>query len=457
MASLDLNSYLTDKEKKPVVIGAIILLCSILAIGLFVANSTSYAVVVDGEQVAVVNSEALLNQALADVAEDKAQEIGQSVKVASDLEVKEIKRERNTTDLENLREILADKLAYTTAAVAIVVDGEEKLVVENQEIAEELIERLIEEYKPGEDSDLELKDIEIVESIEFTDAEIGIGEFTEAEMAFNLLANGVEVVETYEVVSGDTLWTIARDNNMRVADLQEANPQLETELLSIGQELSLVKLEPMVNVVAELKQLRTEAIAFETTYQNNSNMYRGQNEVVQAGTRGEREVTYHVVQQNGRTMAREEVASTVVKEPQNRVVARGTKTIVASRGGGDVGRLGWPVNGTITSPFGPRGGGYHHGLDIGARTGTSIRAADAGRVTFSGWRGAYGYMIEIDHGDGVSTRYAHNSANLVSVGDRVSRGQVIGRVGSTGRSTGPHVHFEVRVNGRAQNPINYLP
>jgi len=116
----------------------------------------------------------------------------------------------------------------------------------------------------------------------------------------------------------------------------------------------------------------------------------------------------------------------------------------------------WPVRGRISSPYGPRWGRMHHGIDIAVNTGTEVRASAAGRVSFSGWNGDYGYLVIIDHGDGVETRYAHNSRLLVSAGQYVTRGQVIALSGSTGNSTGPHVHFEIRFRGSSVNPINYL-
>lgn len=117
----------------------------------------------------------------------------------------------------------------------------------------------------------------------------------------------------------------------------------------------------------------------------------------------------------------------------------------------------WPVNGPVTSTFGPRGGGMHEGIDIGVPTGTPVMASKAGVVSIAGWWGGYGYLVDIDHGGGVHTRYGHNSLLLVSEGQAVSQGQVIAKAGSTGHSTGPHVHFEIRFNGRAVNPLNYLP
>jgi murein DD-endopeptidase MepM/ murein hydrolase activator NlpD len=120
------------------------------------------------------------------------------------------------------------------------------------------------------------------------------------------------------------------------------------------------------------------------------------------------------------------------------------------------GRFIWPVNGTFTSPFGMRWGRLHAGIDLAAPTGTPIRAADGGTVQIASWYGGYGNYTCIGHGGGISTCYGHQSSIGVSVGQNVSQGEVIGAVGSTGHSTGPHLHFEVRINGNPVDPMGYL-
>ena len=116
----------------------------------------------------------------------------------------------------------------------------------------------------------------------------------------------------------------------------------------------------------------------------------------------------------------------------------------------------WPIQGVLTSPFGMRWGRMHEGIDIGAATGTPIYAAAGGTVIYAGWESGYGNLTVIDHGNGLATAYGHQSKIAVSNGQTVSRGQLIGYVGSTGHSTGPHLHFEVRVNGTPVNPLSYL-
>jgi murein DD-endopeptidase MepM/ murein hydrolase activator NlpD len=116
----------------------------------------------------------------------------------------------------------------------------------------------------------------------------------------------------------------------------------------------------------------------------------------------------------------------------------------------------WPVNGPVTSGFGWRWGRMHEGIDIGAGDGTPIRAAAAGRVVYAGWMSGYGNLVAIDHGGGVSTAYGHQSSIAAGLGQVVSQGQTIGYVGCTGHCFGPHLHFEVRINGSPVDPLGYL-
>jgi murein DD-endopeptidase MepM/ murein hydrolase activator NlpD len=116
----------------------------------------------------------------------------------------------------------------------------------------------------------------------------------------------------------------------------------------------------------------------------------------------------------------------------------------------------WPVNGVVVSGFGMRWGRMHEGIDIAAGSGTPIWAAAAGTVIHAGWLGGYGNLVVVDHGNGLATAYAHASAILVAVGQHVSQGETVSLVGSTGNSSGPHLHFEVRVNGVAVDPLLYL-
>ena len=148
--------------------------------------------------------------------------------------------------------------------------------------------------------------------------------------------------------------------------------------------------------------------------------------------------------------ALQKVSATLAAKIQAAQAASGTGGTPSASG------LIWPVLGPVTSPFGWRWGRMHEGIDIGVGSGTPIRAAASGTVIYAGWLGGYGNLVVIDHGGGLSTAYAHQSTIASGNGAFVGQGQVVGYVGSTGHSTGPHLHFEVRVNGIPHDPLGYL-
>lgn len=163
--------------------------------------------------------------------------------------------------------------------------------------------------------------------------------------------------------------------------------------------------------------------------------------------------------QVAREGAEDDLAELEVASEQLTARIRGAQAEGSAAGavsGVSAGGLAWPVNGPITSGFGQRWGRLHAGIDIGVGFGTPIGAAAGGIVIHAGWLGGYGNLVVIDHGGGLSTAYGHQQAIYVRNGQQVGQGQVIGEVGSTGNSTGPHLHFEVRVGGSPVDPLGYL-
>lgn len=201
----------------------------------------------------------------------------------------------------------------------------------------------------------------------------------------------------------------------------------------------------------------TEPIPAPVEYVEDDSLYEGDSNVLSEGEEGENWIRAEVTYQNGTEIARTVLEAVVQKEPEKKVVATGTKERPATA---SKGTYIWPVDGTVTSSPGSRtlfgSTNYHSGLDIAVPYGTKVKAADGGTVSFAGWKGDYGNLVIITHDDGTQTYYAHNSNLLVSEGDSVYQGQAIAEAGSTGRSTGSHCHFEVRVNGEVQNPYDYL-
>ncbi len=211
-------------------------------------------------------------------------------------------------------------------------------------------------------------------------------------------------------------------------------------------------IEPLVHVEAKVEVSETKTVPYETEYVNDSSLYKGEKKTVTKGQNGTDEITSEVTLVNGQVVDSQVKSTTRIQEPVTAVIKQGTKVAVVTGSG----RFVWPTQGYVSSGYGPRWGSFHRAVDIAASYGTAIVAADSGVVTFSGTKGNYGRLIEIDHGNGYVTRYAHCSQLLVSKGTRVSRGQLIAKVGQTGYAKGNHLHFEVLYHGVNKNPLSYL-
>jgi murein DD-endopeptidase MepM/ murein hydrolase activator NlpD len=240
---------------------------------------------------------------------------------------------------------------------------------------------------------------------------------------------------------------------LKQSELQVSNPDVIPEKLSIGQEICLNQIVPLVTVqTTEIAQY-IDAIPYEIEYENTASLFKDEQIVKSKGITGEKDVIAEIVRNNGIEVSRKELSATVLSEPVSQKVMVGTKEPPPLIG---TGTFIYPIRGTLTSRYGTRWGRLHAGIDLAAPTGTRIKASDGGKVTFAGYNGALGYMVAIDHGGGRETWYGHCSKLFVKKGDKVYQGQHIANVGNTGRSTGPHVHFEVHINGKTKNPLNYL-
>ena len=206
--------------------------------------------------------------------------------------------------------------------------------------------------------------------------------------------------------------------------------------------------------VATIEEVKyTEKVDYEVKVEHDKNMYKTEKKVKVKGSQGESEVLAKVIKHNGVVVGKEILEEKVLEKPVDELVVKGTKEVPKTVA---TGAFLMPTRGSISSRYGMRNGRMHKGLDIAARTGTPIKAADGGTVVFVGRRGAYGNLVEINHGNGYITRYAHCSTINVKKGAKVYKGQVIAKVGNTGRSTGSHLHFEVLKNGSNKNPGSYV-
>ncbi|MBI5301678.1 MAG: M23 family metallopeptidase [Chloroflexi bacterium] len=257
-------------------------------------------------------------------------------------------------------------------------------------------------------------------------------------------------VVKYTVKSGDNVSGIADEFEVSADSILWANPKLEDnpDMLSVGQVINIPPVSGVLYTVQSGDSLQKIADKFKTKKVTTDTLIQNM-----AAFEFNKENHELKAPDFGLTVGQVLMVPGGSKPYTPRVVYAYSGPIPASAARG-TGHFGWPVSGRITQKFWTR----HPGIDIGAPLGTPIYAADSGYVVTAGWSTVgYGFMILVNHGNGYVTRYGHLSAFSVEVGDSVKKGAMIGRVGSTGNSTGPHLHFEVILSGVHRNPFSYLP
>ena len=362
-----------------------------------------------------------------------------------------------------------------------------KLNVMNKELFNKAIEEVIlsfidqEQYKTFKDKTrVELtstgeviENIYIEDNITIKETNIPVNEIIymdSSELTKYLIFGNNSSDKTYKVKSGDSIDKIAENNKMSVNELVIANNDLSdaNSLIYIGQELSIGGVDPLVTTIVEKHTVEDRVIKYKTITQYDNTMYQGQQKVKQEGSNGKTRVTQKVKMMNGEIVNVYIVSSEEIKPAVNRIVIKGGKQ--APRGDGE---WVWPTNFpySISSPYGYRWGKFHSGVDIyvGGR-GSPIYAARAGVVTAISSNSSSGFYVTIQHDNGYFTRYAHmqntdrndslkgtsSATKYITLGQRVSSHQVIGEVGSSGGSTGPHLHFEIW-NGQPWQSQSFNP
>ena len=329
-------------------------------------------------------------------------------------------------------------------------ETEEPVTQEPEEEVEE--EEIPEPLAPEEDG---LKGMAFGEKVEISEAYVSKSLITSPEEAADQITKESEKNEIYVVQSGDTLSTIANGHGLYVKDVLALNSGLtERTMLQIGDEIIITVPQPELTIMTIEQSTYEEEYFAEVEYVYNDNWYTTKSVTLQEQEAGYHEVTALITKRNGTEESREMIDEVVIKEPVKKIVEVGTQTpptyikpLSGGRQTSGFGRRKAPTKGASTN---------HRAIDWATPTGTAIWASSGGTVSVAGWQSGYGYVVYINHPDGNQTRYGHLSKILVSPGQKVKQGQKIALSGNTGRSTGPHLHFELRVNGTPVNPYNYF-
>ena len=430
----------------------VVALCALLSL-YTIGTTASY----DGSDLGTVSGIRTVNSVVDDLESITRETLGQQdyfVDMSKlDTQVGVVRRQ-TVESREEFTENLSEELGMVEYAYVLYIDDEPVAATTFPNALEEMLDQLKKGYVTAN-----TVDSYFVENVEIKQ------EYVDASLVMNLgniaeILNATKAGEvTYTVAAGDSYYYIAELYGMSVDDLLDANPGYDPKLLRVGDVLTISNAVPYLTVVNVERQNYVQDVPYPVEYEDDNSMYQGDYKVVSPGVFGKADVTANVTYINGEETARQVVASVTLSDPVTETQMRGT---IPRPTWFPTGSFRWPCSGSITSYFGYRNTGirgastYHQGLDIANGYGTAICAADGGTVTYSGWRGGYGYLVIIDHGNGYQTYYGHNSSLVVSVGEHVYKGQQIARMGSTGVSSGNHCHFGILKNGTFVNPLNYL-
>ncbi|WP_027955908.1 peptidoglycan DD-metalloendopeptidase family protein [Halobacillus kuroshimensis] len=398
---------------------------AVLGVGTVYAEQsmqTVYHVQMDGREIGTVTEKAVVQDELeALVKQKEEQHEDWNLTVAEDITFKPERVFSVEADEGQVLESLEQDVSYAVEAVQVQVNGQSIAYLPEAGDVEEVMETLKAEYVNDERGSEE--------------EDVSAGE-TELE---NVYVNGVIDYAPVQAAPSS------------INTVEETVDRIQTGNLS--EQVSLSSGEPLVDVIVTEQEREAEMIAHKVEVRNTDALYEGETEIHQEGQDGKKETLIQTVTENGETTEEEVLEEEVVEDPVTQVVLKGTKPSPSTGSGNFV----WPaVGGVITSKQGERWGRYHKGIDIAGVSDLTIKAADHGKVTEAGYQESFGNKVVIDHGNGYETLYAHLSSIDVQVGDTVQQGEKIGDMGTTGHSTGVHLHFEVHKDGGLENPLSHV-
>jgi len=344
-------------------------------------------------------------------------------------------------------------------AYHITVEGELRYVIQDLPAFHKLFEDYKQQFLFNIEDKSNISTITITQDMEIQPVRVRTEELTAIERVADDLARIEQEAWIYTVEPGDNLWTLAYEKKLvPLSHIIRYNPKLNPDRIWPGDKILLRPENPYYDVEISIVNTLREPVPYFTEFIRDPSLLATQRRVVSEGVEGEMDRTYDIKLLNGYENRVDITKEVILVEPITAVVRVGTKRTLSRVSSTNFG----VTTGRLTSGYGyrihPISGvrSNHTGIDIANVVGTPILAYAEGRVITAGWQGSLGLAVFIDHGGGLITRYGHLSRIDVSVGDRVSVGQRIGGMGSTGYSTGSHLHFEVILNGRFRNPFDYI-
>ena len=425
---------------------AIISVSFLVGLSAFSANySIGYTVKVDDKIVGTVPTKTeyyeVLDEVKAEV--ETISNIEFSPKASEEFSVEIISKD-NFTEKKELAENLKATSEEMGEAYVITADGEFITALINKEEADKLVNEYLENF-PAEENVTVSYAPEVLVELSYAPK----GEIIDIETAQRKFSQGECIKHT--VTAEETTATIAEHYGIAEEKLLTDNGVTQ---ICEGMVLSVYTGNPIIPIKA-VEYINGEIdIPFEIIEKEDDSVYEGQTKIEVSGVNGKKYLHAYITRVNGIITQENIIESEIISEPVTQVQLKGTKTPPPSYGTGE---FIMPTSGRLSSPYGSRWGRTHAGIDVAAASGTPIYAADNGIVIESEYKSnGYGKIIRIDHQNGYVTYYAHCSALYVNVGDVVAKGDKIAAVGNTGRSTGPHLHFEIRKDGNHLNPFNFI-
>ncbi len=432
-----------------------VLLIAIAVVTLF-DYATAYEYSYNGRVLGYVRNQEDVTKILDLVSKELSEEYKSNIEIQKDSNItfrNVVAIDKDIDDIDTVLKRLTYMSDMKAQAVAIFADGKIKVIVENRDVAREVLTNIQEKYLT-KSSRTTYEEVGFVEKISLKTVNTKLAYISSEKAATRKILTGGEGEIVYKVKSGDTISGICSKFDISQKELKKLNSDLNVNMIHIGQKVIVSKAVPSLNVQTVEISTYPEVIEYKTKYKKTKNLYKGETSVSRQGSNGKQVIKARIIRTNGNEVEKEVLEKEVIKKPVSKLVLKGTNPLPPTTGSGN---FIMPVSGySLSSVFGYRWGRLHEGIDLACSTGTTIRASDGGTVVFSGWYYGYGYMVEIDHGNGLTTRYGHCNTLNVSSGEKVYRGQKIAEVGNTGNSYGSHCHFEIRESGTAVDPFKYL-